>query len=505
MFQYMALVKVRARLPIGSLFKIGRSSSGSKFIFRIILLCLAPLVLFACSSSKSNSIGKQGPAVPVKATKVIAKEMPVEISAIGSIQPVSSAAVRSQVTGRLLKVNFTEGALVKKGQPLFTIDSRPFVEALKEAQANLAQSNAGYKVAQANLSNAMAQMSAARSNVLNQRAGVSSAVGNLNSLKAESDDALTFLNQQKILASEGVVAKRDLQVAEAAYKSALAKYEQGQAQVNQAQVVAQTASGSGIEQAQAVIKQMQSQVQAAQAQIAQSQAAVDNAKVQLTYCQINSPVDGKAGNLIVTEGNLVTANDQTPLVTVNSVSPIYANFSVPEKYLQQIQKYEAAGTIRVTAQVDAENKRTGTLSSLDNQVDQATGTVELKATFVNDDQLLYAGRFVTIVLNLTDQPDAVVVPSQAVQTSQQGQFVYVIKADQTAEMRKITLDRTVGDEAVISEGLQPGEMIIVDGQLRVSPGAKVQIAPDAPANAAGNQNTGPATSGSKNGSKGGPP
>jgi multidrug efflux system membrane fusion protein len=449
----------------------------------IALLGLLLVLQIACSATASSNSGKikSGPAVPVKAARVITKEMPVEISAIGNIQPVSSVAVRSQITGTMLKVNFAEGAMVKKGQSLFTLDSRPFMQALKEAQAALAQSNAGYRVAQANLANARAQLSAARSNVLNQRAGVSSAEGNLDSLKAESDDALVLLKQQETLASEGVVAQRDLQVAQAAYKSALAKYQQGQAQVNQAQVVASSASGSGIEQAQAGIKQMEAQAQVAQAQITQSQAAVDNAKIQLTYCQINAPIDGRAGSLIVTQGNLITANDSTPLVSINSVSPIYATFTVPERYLQQIQKYDALGVIKVTAQIDAENRRTGNLTSLDNQVDQATGTVSLKASFVNDDQLLYAGRFVTIVLTLTDQPDAIVIPAQALQTSQQGQFVYVIKADQTAEMRKVTLDRTVGDEAVIADGLQPGESVVTDGQLRLSPGSKVQITPDDPA------------------------
>jgi membrane fusion protein, multidrug efflux system len=132
----------------------------------------------------------------------------------------------------------------------------------------------------------------------------------------------------------------------------------------------------------------------------------------------------------------------------------------------------------VTAQIDANTSRAGTLSSLDNEVNQATGTVQLKASFANDDNLLFAGRFVNIVLTLTNEPDAIVVPAVAVQTSQQGQFVYVVNADQTVEMRKIALDRTIGDDAVISDGLKDGETVITDGQLRVNQGATVQIISD---------------------------
>lgn len=404
--------------------------------------------------------------------------MPVEINSIGNIEPVSSVEVKSQATGKLLKVNFKQGDYVRKGQLLFTLDSRPFVQSVNEAQANLKQSQAAYNVAQANLSNARAQLGGARSNVLNQQAGVSSAEGNLESLKAESDDALSLLKKQQALFSEGIIAERDLEVARTGFKSAAAKYEQAAAQVRQAKVVANSASSSGIEQAQAVIKQMESQIRIAEAQIAQNQAALDNAKIQLDYCRINSPIDGRTGNLIVTQGNLVNANDSTPLVTINNMSPIYATFSVPEKYLPEIRKYDSSGDVKVVAQIDPNTRRAGTLSSIDNEINRTTGTLQLKASFQNDDNLLFPGSFVNIVLTLTDQPDAKVVPAQAVQTSQQGQFVYVVKADQTVEMRKIVPDRTIGDETVISEGLSDGETVVTDGQLRVSPGTKVQIIAD---------------------------
>lgn len=389
-------------------------------------------VLLAFQSACSSS-GKEQPkpaaAVPVTVTKVVAKEMPVEINAIGNVQTVVGVSVRSQVTGRVLKVNFKEGDYVKKGQLLFTIDSRPFDEVVKEAQANLQHDISGVAQAQAVLAKDTAQ----------------------------AKYASTEANRYNVLMKEGVVSKEQAEQFKAnadAYTATL------------------DADGSSIE--------------TARAQVRQSQAAVDNAKVQLSYCQIRSPIDGRTGSSIVTEGNLVSTSDATPLVTINQVSPIYATFTVPEKYLPVVQKYASSGNLKVLAQLDANTSRVGTLSSFDNQVSQSTGTLQLKASFQNDDNLLWPGRFVNVRLTLTNQAGAIVVPVQSVQTSQQGQFIYVVKADQTVEMRKITLDRTIGDEAVISSGLGEGETIITDGQLRVTPGAKVQIA----ANSSGNANGG---------------
>jgi multidrug efflux system membrane fusion protein len=382
----------------------------------------------ACSSS-----GKEQPkpvaAVPVTVTKVVAKEMPVEINAIGNVQTVVGVSVRSQVTGRVLKVNFKEGDNVKKGQLLFTIDSRPFDEAVKEAQANLQHDISGVAQAQAVLAKDTAQ----------------------------AKYASTEANRYNVLMKEGVVSK-----------------EQAEQFKANADAYAATLDADA------------SSIETARAQVRQSQAAVDNAKVQLSYCQIRSPIDGRTGSSIVTEGNLVSTSDSTPLVTINQVSPIYATFTVPEKYLPDVQKYASSGNLKVLARLDANTSRVGLLSSFDNQVSQSTGTLQLKASFQNDDNLLWPGRFVNIILTLTNQAGAIVVPVQSVQTSQQGQFIYVVKADQTVEMRKITLDRTIGDEAVISSGLGAGETIITDGQLRATPGAKVQIA----TNSSGNSNGG---------------
>lgn len=221
------------------------------------------------------------------------------------------------------------------------------------------------------------------------------------------------------------------------------------------------------------------------------QAAVDNAKLQLSYCFIRSPIDGRTGNLLVHQGNIVKANDTTPLgpgpsgsatvsvplVTINQLSPIYVAFAVPEQHLPEIRKYMAAGKLQVEAVIphDEEHPVRGELTFIDNAVDPTTGTIQLKATFPNHDKALWPEQFVNVVLTLAVQANAVVVPSQAVQTGQTGPYVFIVQPDLTVEARPLVVDRDVGADTVVKEGLQPGEQVVTDGQLRLSPGAKVEI------------------------------
>jgi len=390
------------------------------FAVSVLTLVSISTLQTACSS-KAEAPLKPAAAVPVTVAKVVAKEMPIEINAIGNVQTVDNVSVRSQITGRVLKVNFKEGDYVKKGQLLFTLDSRPFVEAVKEAQANLQHDISAVAQNQATLEKDTAQ----------------------------ANYAAVEAGRYDLLMKEGVVSR-----------------EEGEQFKANADANAAT------------LKADRSNIETAKAQVRQSQAAVDNAKVQLSYCQLRSPIDGRTGSLVVTEGNLVSATESEPLVTIAQVSPIYATFTVPEKYFSEVQKYATSGRLKVVAQLDTNSSRVGTLSSFDNQVNQATGTLQLKASFQNGDNLLWPGRFVNIVLTLTNQPDAIVIPAQSVQTSQQGDFTYVLKPDQTVEMRKIVLDRTVRDQAVVSKGLAAGETVVTDGLLRVTPGARVQIAPN---------------------------
>ena len=212
--------------------------------------------------------------------------------------------------------------------------------------------------------------------------------------------------------------------------------------------------------------------------VAADQAAVENAQLQLQYCSIHSPIDGLAGVVKVDPGNIVKANDATnPLVVINQIQPIYVSFYVPERNLPEIQKYMAAGKPRVQATVPGYERApvSGELTFLDNAVSPTAGTIELRGTFANADRSLWPGQFVNVVLTLTTQPGAVVVPSRAVQTGQQGQYVFVVKPDSTVEIRQVTVGRTVGEESIVEKGVSPGEAVVTDGQLRLSPGASVRI------------------------------
>ncbi|MFZ1984702.1 MAG: efflux RND transporter periplasmic adaptor subunit, partial [Desulfatitalea sp.] len=219
-------------------------------------------------------------------------------------------------------------------------------------------------------------------------------------------------------------------------------------------------------------------VAALEATVQAGAAAVETARLQLAYCAIRAPIAGCAGEVFVDRGNVVKANDAAqPLVVIKQIDPIYVGFSVPERYLAEVKKYLAAGELTVLAALaghdDAPAK--GELTFVDNSVNAATGTILLKATFANTDQALWPGQFVNVTLQLASQPDAVVVPSQALQTGQKGKYLYVLKADQTVELRPVQVDRTVGGLAVIAAGVRPGDPVVTDGQLRLFPGATVKI------------------------------
>ena len=214
-----------------------------------------------------------------------------------------------------------------------------------------------------------------------------------------------------------------------------------------------------------------------------SKAAVENAKLQLEYCTIRSPIDGFVGKVMLQIGNMVKANDTNSLVIINQVRPIYVNFAVPEQQLSAIRGHMAKGQLSVEALPpnSGQAAATGTLSFVDNAVDTTTGTIRLKALFPNKDNVLWPGQFVSTSLKLYDQKDALVVPTQAVQTGPNGQYVYVVKPDMTIEVRNIEVDRNDAADAIIAKGLQKGELVVVKGQLRLAPGAKVTIAKPADA------------------------
>ena len=215
---------------------------------------------------------------------------------------------------------------------------------------------------------------------------------------------------------------------------------------------------------------------ALRATVQADEAAVSNVKLLLGYTEIRSPIDGRTGGLRKHAGNVIKSKDDE-LVVINQVQPIYVTFSVPEHHLPDIKRYLAAGTLAVEAVVanHEELRARGQLSFINNTVDVATGTIQLKATFPNSDHTLWPGQFVNVRLDMTTTPRAIVVPSQAVQTGQKGEFVYVVKTDRTVEMRPVTLGSSHNGVAVIEQGLRAGELVVTDGHLRLVPGTKVDV------------------------------
>jgi multidrug efflux system membrane fusion protein len=226
---------------------------------------------------------------------------------------------------------------------------------------------------------------------------------------------------------------------------------------------------------------------AAAATVRADQAAVENAKLQLDYTQIRSPIDGRAGELLADAGNIVKVDD-TALLTINQIRPIYVTFNVPEQDLEQIRKVSLKTQPDVDVIVPPEStpSETGKLTFIDNEVDRSTGTIRLRATFANEDHRLWPGQFVNATLKLTTDPGAIVLPSRAIQNGQNGTFVFVLNDDMTVTMTPIKTRRAMGEEMVVEPGLVPGQRVVVDGQLRLTPGAKVQLK-DAPSTAPATQ------------------
>jgi len=214
-----------------------------------------------------------------------------------------------------------------------------------------------------------------------------------------------------------------------------------------------------------------------EAAILADRAAVESARLDLAYCTIRSPLAGFVGDLKADRGNLIKANADTHMVTIKQVRPVNVSFALPERNLPEVKRYMHGRSLRVKAAIPGEEGEplAGTLTFVDNTVDPATGTILLKAAFANEDGRLWPGQFVNVVLELTSQPDVVVVPGQAVQTGQKGQYVYLVKEDLTVEYRGVVTGLTADDEVVIGQGLQAGDKVVTDGQLRLAPGAPVKI------------------------------
>jgi membrane fusion protein, multidrug efflux system len=387
----------------------------------ITLQCVAGLTVTCNKKGAPPGMGGM-PPTPVAVAKAELRSIPVQLRQIGAVEPITTIAVKAQVGGELVKVLFTEGQDVKKGQELFEIDPRPYQQALDQAQANLNRDNALIAQAQANISKDQAQAKNA-----------------------------------KILADRYA----------ALFKDGISSKEQSESY--------QTTLGVQLE----AIRADQAALTSSQAAAESDRAAIETAKLNLSYCSIRSPIDGRAGSLLVQAGNLVKANDTNALVNINQITPINVTFSVPQQQLPEIRRYNSTRPLTVEASVNGDSVSRsvkGQLSFIDNTVDNTTGTIKLKATFNNTDHVLWPGQFVNVVLTLKTITDAVVVPSETIQSGQKGQFAFVVKPDQTAELRVVTPGETVDKMTVVQKGISAGETVVTDGQLRLFPGAAVRLA-----------------------------
>jgi multidrug efflux system membrane fusion protein len=232
----------------------------------------------------------------------------------------------------------------------------------------------------------------------------------------------------------------------------------------------QFVSQQDYEQAKATAESLSATVNA-------DQVAVQNAKLNLSYCYIKAPMSGRTGSLIAHQGNMIKDNADTAMVVINQIQPIYVTFAIPEQNLAAVRNYMAVEKVPVSAVIAGQenNPEVGVLSFIDNTVDKTTGTILCKATFTNEPKRLWPGLFVNVVVQLSTQPNAILVSSQAIQTSQEGQIVFVVKPDLTVEIRSVEVGRPINGEVIITKGLKPGERVVTDGQLRLAPGAKVEI------------------------------
>ena len=359
--------------------------------FSLIIFVSVTVFLAACSGGKPEQHMKAD-VVPVTADKAVQKNVPVQISAIGTVEAYSTVGIKAQTGGELTQVSFKEGQDVSKGGLLFTIDTRPYEAALRQAEAILARDS------------------------------------------VQIENARQDVRRYEELVRKGYVARQ--------------QYDQ-----------------------------VRTNAAALEATVNADKAMVENARLQLKYCSIYAPITGRTGSLIVNQGNLIKANADNPMVVINQIQPIYVSFSIPERYLPEIKKYKLLGRAKVEAALskDDDHPAEGLLTFIDNAVDRTTGTIRLKATFANKEKQLWPGQYVNVVMTLAAQPNAIVVPSKAVQTGQSGQYVFVVKSDLTVEYRNIVVSRTLDDETVIEKGLNAGEKVVTDGQLRLIPGAKVEI------------------------------
>jgi len=399
-----------------------------KFGLLLICACAAASTISLASCAKKGPTGAQAAMImmmpaPVRAVPAIATDVPLEVAGVGNVEAVTTVDVKSRVAGQVMRVDFQEGQDVKEGQLLFEIDPEPLMRQVAEIQADLAKDSA------------LEQQ--ARANVVKDEAM-------LKQNRAQADRGVA-------LAKEGIFSKEQTE-----------------------QVVATADS------AQASLDADKAAVESAVASLKADRARLAQTNLQLSYTKIAAPISGRAGAISVKAGNLIKDNDAA-LVTILQVSPIYVSFGVPEQLLPEVRKYSSDRPIVIEASVAGQKTLTGTLRFVDSSVDTTTGMIRLKALFDNRERLLWPGQFVNVQARLKLEHNRIIVPSRTIQTGPQGKYVWVMnQTNGTVAMRPIQVLRNyqspkAGEEAVIGDGLQAGEMVISEGQMRLAPGAKVRL------------------------------
>jgi multidrug efflux system membrane fusion protein len=413
------------------------------------------------SSSKSAN-RKQGIPV-VTVAKVSQKTVPVQLQAIGHVQAEATVSVTPQVGGQVTGIYFRKGQNVKKGQLLVTIDDRTQRAAIQQAQGTLARD--------------LAQVQQARAALNKDSTSVGQAQANLVKDQAQARYAQAEASRYNSLVQQGAISR-----------------EQAQQYSTNSQAAAATtqADRQAIANAQAALNVDRAQIQNAEGVVKADEGALKSAQVQLSYTKIYAPIDGRAGDILVNQGNVVQVNSTNPLLTIDQIQPIQVSFAIPEVNLPQIQKYARNNKLQVNVNFPNSNGRpmSGVLSFVNNTVDNTTGTIQLLGNFDNPQGQLWPGEFVNTTLTLTTQPNATVVPSQAVQNGPNGQFVFVLQPDMTVQNVPVTVSSMVGGLDVIQQGLQPGQTVVTDGQANLVSGNKVRLKGASQGSGNGAQGTG---------------
>jgi membrane fusion protein, multidrug efflux system len=404
---------------MSGIYKESKSTLQSGRVAMVVAFLLLLSVYGCTSKSATTSEGSSkkssgGPAIPVLAREAVQKDVPIDIESVGTVEAYETVLVKSQVSGELMQVLIHDGDFVRKDQELFRIDSRTYQAQLNQAQATLAKDESALNQIEANLARDLAQQKFAQ---------------------AEASRSANLLAKKLV----------------------------SQSQAEQA--------NAGADVSAATVRADQAAIQSARATVAATQAAVANVRVMFDYTTIKSPIDGRSGNIEATQGNIVNPN--LTLTIINKISPIYIVFSVPESQLRSVKKGQA---VSVFSQEDGSPIEEGKLSFIDNAVDASTGTIQLKALSTNKNRMLWPGEFVRVKLRLSIKAGALTIPNQAVQTGQDGSFVFVVKSDKTVESRPVLSSMRVGEDIVIEKGLHPGEIVVTEGQLRLTTGSHVKIA-----------------------------